>query len=210
MLYNGYRPGAPRAYRGPLVIAPHWRSSPGDVASNPANANAVARTQESTPESKDPNPGIAAQHFPRMGQGAQPGSINPPAGVKLQTLSPVERSEAADHINHKFQQAEDKTTAQPWLAQQRRGRLEQSRGYFISLIDFGYPLLLLDTWCDDLLDDQVDTGMPVDLIDLYWGQPVSTQEYVEYYLPYQVCTYQTPDGNFRQVTFQNGLVAQAM
>jgi hypothetical protein len=53
----------------------------------------------------------------------------------------------------------------------------------------------------------VDTGMPVDLVDSYWGQPVSSQEYEEYYTPYQVCTYQTPDGNYRQVTFQNGVVA---
>ena len=89
-------------------------------------------------------------------------------------------------------------------------RLEQSRVFLISLIDFGYALQLLDLWCDDLLNDQVDLGMPIDLIDLYWGQPIATQEYVEYYTPYEICTYQTPQGGYRQVTFQNGVVTRAM
>jgi len=133
-----------------------------------------------------------------------------PAGVKPQVTTPAERSQAAGNINQKFQQAVNKMASKPWTSPERRNRLEQSRVYFITLIDWGYPITLLDTWCDDLLDDQVDVGMPEALIDSYWGPPVSTQDYEEYYTPYEACTYQTPDGNYRQITFQNGLVAQVM
>jgi hypothetical protein len=130
--------------------------------------------------------------------------------MKPQVISPAERSQAAAKIDQKFQQAENKVANEPGVRSDRRNRLEQSRAFFIGLLDYGYLLSLLDTWCDDLLDDQVDAGMPIDLVDSYWGQPVSTQDYVEYYNPYEVCTYQTPDGNYLQVTFQNGVVSQTM
>jgi hypothetical protein len=90
----------------------------------------------------------------------------------------------------------------------RRKRLQQAFVFFTGLIDLGYPLPLLDTWCEDLLDDQVDPGMPIGLIDQYWGQPVSTQDYVEYYVPYEVCTYEASEGQYIQVTYQNGVVTQ--
>jgi hypothetical protein len=209
MSYTGYGLGAARNYRGPLVNGPGWRSNRDNGASNPASRKAQIMAQGSTLE-KAQNQFVAAQPFSSGNQAVQPKSTNLPAGVRLRTPSPAERSEATANINHRFQQAEEKTAKQPWLSQQRRGRLEQCRAFFIGLIDTGYPLPLLDTWCDDLLDDQVDVGMPVDLVDSYWGQPVSTQEYEEYYTPYEVCAYQTPDGNYRQVTFQNGVVTQAM
>jgi hypothetical protein len=206
--YSGYRVQGMRDHRGPLVVAPQWRSNQESVARDSAGNTEQPRAVEPMPQSKDLNPMVAARRFSPNGQGT--GSISPPAGIKTQNSSPAERSETAANINHKFQQAENKTANQPLAHPERRNRLEQARIFFITLIDVGYPLQLLDTWCDDLLNDQVDAGMPVDLVDSYWGQPVSTQEYVEYYTPYQVCTYQTPDGNFRQVTFQNGVVAQAM
>ena len=56
---------------------------------------------------------------------------------------------------------------------------------------------MVDNWCDALLNDQIDDGMPMDLVDAYWGQPVDTQEFVEYYVPYEVCTYRTADGDYR-------------
>ena len=164
---------------------------------------------------------VAPQSLSPRSQGTTPGSISPPhnpispprnpinplPGLNPQSPSAAERSETLANINHKFEQAENKERNDPSRSPDRRGRMERSRVFFIGLIDDGYPLQLLDTWCDDLLDDQVDTGMPVDLVDSYWGQPVSSQEYEEYYTPYQVYTYQTPDGNYRQVTFQNGTVA---
>jgi hypothetical protein len=211
--YNGYRPGEVRGDRGPLVFDSRSRQNQASAAQDPTNNVAKARAKDSGPQLNGANLSAASQSL-SSSQGSAQRRINLPPGVKPQSATPAERSQAAANINQKFQQAENKMANQLWRTPDgradRRNRLEQSHAFFIGLIDFGYPLSLLDTWCDDLLDDQVDVGMPVDLIDSYWGQPVSTQEYEEYYTPYQLCTYQTPDGNYRQVSFQNGVVAQGM
>jgi hypothetical protein len=208
LYYNGYRPGGVPAYRGPLVVAPRWRQDQAGAVQDPANhvANGAqgAGTQSNAANLSAASPSLSSA------QGTARKPINLPPGVKPQVTTPAERSQAVANIKQKFQQAENKMSNQPWARPERRNRLEQSCVCFIALIDWGYPLSLLDTWCDDLLDDQVDPGMPADLVDAYWGQPVSTQEYEEYYTPYEVYTYQTPDGNYRQVTFQNGVVAQGM
>lgn len=207
--YVADRPGELRAYRGPLVIAPRLRQNQADIAQEPASNAAKARTEDAGAELNRSKLSVASQSF-SAAQGAAQKPTNLPPGVKPRVTTPAERSQAAANINQKFQQAQNKVANKPWTSPDRRNRLEQSRVFFITLIDWGYPLSLLDTWCDDLLDDQVDLGMPIGLIDSYWGQPVSTQDYVEYYNPYEVCTYQTPDGNYRQLTFQNGVVTQAM
>ena len=195
--------------RGPLVIAPRWRHNQAGIAQQPASNVAEARTEDAGPELNRSKLSVTSQSF-STAQGTARKPINLPLGIKPQVTTPAERSQAAANINQKFQQAQNKMANKLLTSPDRRNRLEQSRVFFITLIDWGYPLSLLDTWCDDLLDDQVDLGMPIGLIDSYWGQPVSTQDYVEYYNPYEVCTYQTPDGNYRQVTFQNGVVTQAM
>jgi hypothetical protein len=78
----------------------------------------------------------------------------------------------------------------------------------VNLIDLGYAPSLVDSWCDDLLDDEVVDGMPMDLVDLYWGPPVATQEFVEYYTPYELCTYRTAQDDYRQVTYNNRIVSE--
>jgi hypothetical protein len=231
LYYTGYRTEGVHNFRGPIFVAPRWRSNPENVGQNSMSSVAEPRTQDVTPQAKDPNRMIAPQSLMSRGQGTTPSSISPPHnpispphnpisppanpinrpnGLNPQTPSAMERSATAANINHKFQQAENKVGNEPGRSLDRRNRLEQSRVFFVGLIDAGYPLSLLDTWCDDLLDDQVDTGMPIDLIDSYWGQPISTQEYEEYYTPYDVCTYQTPNGDYRQVTFQNGVVTPGL
>jgi hypothetical protein len=166
------------------------------------------RGEGTTPSSISPPRNPISQPRNPISPPANP--ISPPNGLNSQTPSASERSETAANINHKFEQAENKAGNEPWRSPDRRDRLERSRAFFIGLIDAGYALPLIDNWCDDLLDDQVDAGMPENLVDSYWGQPVSTQQYEEYYTPYQVYTYQTPDGNYRQVTFQNGVVTQGL
>jgi hypothetical protein len=208
-VYGGYRFEGLQTDRGPLVIAPRWRQNQGELTPDSANSAASSRTQDPGVRSNDSSLSLPSQSLSAP-QRTVPKAINLPSGVKPQVTTPAERSQAAANINQKFQEAENKITNQPWNQPNRRNRLEQSRVCFIGLIDCGYPLSLLDLWCNDLLADQVDAGMPIDLIDSYWGQPVSTQDYVEYYNPYEVCTYQTPDGNYLQVTFENGVVAQPM
>jgi hypothetical protein len=205
--YTGYRPEGVREDRGP-VYSLRSRQNQASVTEDPANNVARARTEEPGAQSDGANLSVASRSLSAQGAVQKPLSL--PPGVKPQVTTPAERSQATGNINQKFQQAENKMANKPWDRPDRRNRLEQSRVYFIGLIDWGYPLALLDTWCDDLLDDQVDVGMPIGLVDSYWGDPVSTQDYVEYYNPYETCTYQTPDGNYRQVTFQNGVVTQPM
>jgi len=94
------------------------------------------------------------------------------------------------------------------MSDDRRERLNRTRVFFVNLIDFGYTPLTVDSWCDDLLDNQVEDGMPVDLIDTYWGQPVDTQEFVEYNVPYELYTYRIDDSDYRQVTYKNGVVSR--
>jgi hypothetical protein len=211
--YNGYRPGEGQGYRGPLVSDPRSRQNQAGAAQDATNNVAKARAKDSGPQLNGANLSANSQLL-SSSQGSSQRRINLPPGVTPQVATPAERSQAAANLNQKFQQAENKMANQLWRTPDsrtdRRKRLEQSRAYFVGLIDWGYPLSLLDTWCDDLLDDQVDVGMPNDLIDSYWGQPVSTQDYEEYYSPYEACTYLTPDGNYRQVIYQNGVVAQAM
>jgi len=211
--YNGYRPGEVQGDRGPLVFDPRSRQNQAGAAQDAVNNLAKARVKESGAELNGANLAAASQSL-SSSQGSAQRRLNLPPGVKPQVATPAERSQATANINQKFQQVENKMASQVWRTPdsrtQRRNRLEQCRAYFVGLIDWGYPLSLLDTWCDDLLDDQVDIGMPNDLIDSYWGQPVSTQDYEEYYSPYEACTYLTPDGNYRQVIYQNGVVAQAM
>jgi hypothetical protein len=211
--YNGYRPGEVQADRGPLVVDPRSRQNQAGAAQDPTNDVAKARAKDSGRQLNGANLSTASQSL-SSSQGSAQRRINLPPGVKPQVATPAERSQAAANINQRFQQAENKMADQLWRTPDsranRRNRLEQCRAYFIGLLDYGYSLSLLDTWCDDLLDDQVDVGMPNDLIDSYWGQPVSTQDYEEYYSPYEACTYLTPDGNYRQVIYQNGVVAQVM
>jgi hypothetical protein len=211
--YNGYRPGEVQGYHGPLVVDPRSRQNQAGAAQGPTNGVAKARAKESEAQLNGANLSAASRSL-SSSQGSAQRRINLSPGVKPQVATPAERSQATANINQKFQQAETKMANQLWRTPDsrtdRRNRLERSRAYFVGLIDWGYPLSLLDTWCDDLLDDQIDVGMPNDLIDSYWGQPVSTQDYEEYYSPYEACTYLTPDGNYRQVIYQNGVVAQAM
>jgi hypothetical protein len=187
-----------------MMIAPQGRQNQAGIAQDPANNIGKERAQQS--ESLNVAHVSVASQSHSAAQGTVRRPIGLPAGVKPRVITQAERSQATANINQKFQQAENKIANRPSDRPDRRNRLEQSRAFFIGLIDWGYPLSQLDTWCDDLLDDQIDVGMPVDLIDSYWGQPVSTQDYEEYYNPYEVCTYLTPDGNYRQVTFQNGVV----
>jgi hypothetical protein len=212
--YSGYRPGEGGGYRGPLVFDPRSRQNQAATAQDATNNFAKARAEDSSEAQLNGTNLSAASQSLSPVQGSAQRRINLPPGVKPQVATPAERSQAAANINQKFQEAESKMANQLWRTSDsrshRRNRLEQCRAYFIGLLDWGYPLSLLDTWCDDLLDDQVDVGMPNDLIDSYWGQPVSTQDYEEYYSPYETCTYLTPDGNYRQVIYQNGVVAQAM
>lgn len=205
--FGGYRGGAMGypEYRSPLV--PQNREPVGSrnaFVPSPANQIGTIRRQEVASQTRDSNPPIGVRPFGVSAQGPQRDS----AEIGPQHLANPAGSEARARINEKFQRYENKFVSDPRISDDRRERLNRARLFSLNLIDLGYAPLLVDNWCDDLLNSQIDDGMPMDLVDAYWGQPVDTQESVEYYLPYEVCTYRTADGDYRQVTYQNRVVSR--
>jgi hypothetical protein len=163
-------------------------------------------------ETRDLNPPLAVRPFGAPGQGPQRDSaeINAQKSeIGAQHLSPNPAdSKARASINEKFQRYENKFASDPRMSDDRRERLNRTRAFLVNLIDLGYAPLTVDTWCDDLLDDRIDDGMPMDLVNTYWGQPVATQEFVEYYAPYELYTYRTGDSDYHQVTYKNRVVSR--
>jgi hypothetical protein len=212
---NAYR-GAPTGnpgYRGPIVTPNRdMVGSRNGFVSNPANQISATRRQEAVPQTRDLNPTTAMQPFGASVQGPQRESAEINAqrsDNRSQHLSanPLAYGARAN-INEKFDRYENRSVSGPRISEDRRERLNRARDFLINLIGIGYAPLLVDSWCDDLFDDQIDDGMPMDLVDAYWGQPVDTQEFVQYYVPYELCTYRTVDGDYHQVTYRNRVVSR--
>ncbi len=211
--YRGAAMGYPE-YRGPLV-APNREtagSSRNGFVPSPASQIGTIRRQEMVPQTRDLNPPAAVRPFGAPAQGPQRDSAEINAqrsGFRSQHLSANPAvSEARARINGKLQQYQNKFGSDPRISDDRRARLNRVGFFLLNLIDLGYAPLIVDGWFDDLLNDQIDDGMPMDLVDDYWGQPVDTQEFVEYYVPYEICTYRTAEGDYRQVTYRNRVVSR--
>jgi hypothetical protein len=212
---NGYRGAAMESpgYRGSLV-APNRETVRNRNGSVPGLTNQMGaiRQQEMVPQMRELNPLSGARPFAVPGkrpQGDSGETNTQKSEIRAQHLSPNPAdSQARASINEKFQRYENRFASDPRMSDDRRERLNRTRAFFVNLIDFGYAPLTVDSWCDDLLDDQVDDGMPMDLVDTYWGQPVETQQFVEYDVPYELYTYRTDDGNYHQVTYKDRVVSQ--
>jgi hypothetical protein len=131
-------------------------------------------------------------------------------GERPKSVNPAVVSQAKARIDGKFERYKNRIAVHSGTVEQYRDKLDRSRAFLVNLLDLGYAPSLVDSWCDDLFDDEVTNGMPMDLVDLYWGPPVATQEFVEYYVPYELCTYQTAQGDYRQVTYHNRVVSQPL
>jgi hypothetical protein len=138
-------------------------------------------------------------------------STNATVGAPVATSQA--KDEARNRINERFGEYAKKLAGGSRFAvaqrEERLGQLDRCRAFLVNLIYVGYAPSLVESWSDDLLDDEVVDGMPMDLVDLYWGSPIYTQDFVEYYVPYQNRGYRTPAGDYRQVTFANNVVAEA-
>jgi hypothetical protein len=121
-------------------------------------------------------------------------------------------NEAQNRINERFGEYAKRIADNPrasFAEKERENRLDRCRAFLVNLIYVGYAPDLVYSWTDDLLNDEVVDGMPTDLVDLYWGAPVYTQDFVEYYVPYENRYYRTPAGDYRQVTFANNVVVKS-
>jgi hypothetical protein len=211
LYYNGPRAGAiPNpVYQRPLGgTNREARESQNTVFPDPVSKIGETGRNESALSMRNPNPPSSIPSFvaaPQEPKGKA--EINPPT-ERSKSLDLTAASETRAKINDKFERYKNKIAVESGMAEQRRDRLDRSRGFLVNLIDLGYAPSLVDSWCDDLLDDEVVDGMPMDLVDLYWGPPVATQDFVEYYNPYELCTYRTAQGDYRQVTYSNRIVSE--
>jgi hypothetical protein len=82
----------------------------------------------------------------------------------------------------------------------RRDRLFRTRDFLIGLVDFGWPLDVVDTWCDSVADDQIVAGMPSELVLDYWGNPSSVDSIGLNGQPAQVWTYRSLGNGTIRVT----------
>jgi hypothetical protein len=206
--FGGYRGGAMGypEYRGPLVARNREPvGSRNAFVPSPANQIDTIRRPAVASQTRDPNPPAAARPSGAPAQGPQRDSAE--IGSQHLSANPA-ASEARARINEKFQRSENKFASDPKISDDRRERINRTRLFLVNLIDLGYAPLIVDSWCDDLLNNQIDDGMPMDLVDTYWGQPVETQEFVEYDVPYELYTYRSDDGNYHQVTYKDSVVAQ--
>src|SRR5260370_17684054 len=183
--------------RGSLV-APNRETvgSRNGFVPSPASQIGTISRQEVIPQTRDLNPPAAARPFGAPAQGPQRGSAEINArrseiGPQHLSANPA-ASDARARINDKFQRYENKFASNPRISDDRRESLNRARVFLLNLIDLGYAPLIVDSWCDDLLNDQIDDGMPMDPVYAYWGQPVDTQESVQYSIPYKVCTSRPP------------------
>lgn len=211
---DGFR-GVPTEHPGSRgsLVAPN-RETVGNrngFVRGPTNQMSTVRRQEGVPQTREPSPPELIRPFGARGQGTQrdSGAINAHRNENgVQHLSPNPAASENDaRIDEKFQRYENKFASYPQAYDHRRERLNRTRAFFFNLIGLGYAPFTVDSWCDDLLDDRVDDGMPMDLVDTYWGQPVDTQEFVEYNVPYELATYRSDDGNYHQVTYRAGVVS---
>ena len=206
-LRGGLRPNA--VYQGPLgVTNRELRERQNSVIANP-----VTKTGEPGREPlsiRDPNQPDSVRSFTAAPPELKRTSEITVPPERSKSVNAAAASEARARIDSKFEQYKNKIAVHSGMAEQHRDRLDRSRAFLLNLLDSGYAPSLVDSWCDDLFDDEVAAGMPMDLVDLYWGPPVATQEFVEYYVPYELCTYETAQGDYRQVTYSNRIVSQPL
>jgi hypothetical protein len=113
-------------------------------------------------------------------------------------------NEAQNRINERFSEYAKRFADNPRLSfaeKERQSRLDRCRAFLVNLIYVGYAPDLLYSWTDDLLNDEVVDGMSTDLVDVYWGAPIYTQDFVEYYVPYENRYYRTPAGRLAASDF---------
>jgi len=53
-------------------------------------------------------------------------------------------------------------------------------------------------------NDQIDDGMPMIWLTLIVGQPIERKSSSQYYVPYEVCTYRTADGDTARLLTRRG------
>lgn len=88
----------------------------------------------------------------------------------------------------------------------RRDRLFRTRDFLIGLVDFGWPVDLVDTWSDAVAQDEILVGMPSDLVLDYWGNPLAINAIALAGEPAQIWTYRSLPGGTVKVTVMGNKV----
>ena len=200
-------------FRNEAGLAPAVKN-PGGVILNRMGAVGVPENQDQAPRTQESATSTALRsNFQDQKSRGIAGTTSTNVTMGEPSATSQAKYEAQNRINERFGEYAKKL-AGSWrfsVAEkaERMGRLDRCRAFLVNLIYVGYVPSLVDSWSDDLLDDEVVDGMPMDLVDLYWGPPIYVQDFVEYYVPYENRGYRTPAGGYRQVTFANNVVAES-
>jgi hypothetical protein len=89
----------------------------------------------------------------------------------------------------------------PRKVEESKRRFERCRTALIEFIDLGYSPWLVTGWSYDVFAGQIVPGMPLDLVEAYWGDPL----YIQSSGPEEILTYPF-GGLFRQVILVQGRV----
>lgn len=184
--FSSLRPSfqEPRTFRSDLQVP--ISGEPRAFAGSYSGSNAAGASHESDVSHKSTQPASA---------------VNTSRGVPT---NPLVANQFRGIINENFATREDFIkNGDPAKLAERKRRHEQSQALLIELIDLGYTPSLVAGWCDDLFADQIVAGMPLDLVEAYWGDPL----YIQTSGPEEILTY--PFGNlYRQVILVGGEVTE--
>lgn len=105
------------------------------------------------------------------------------------------------HIDHQFDRLRRNGDSRF-----RRDRLFRTHAFLADLVDFGWPVDLVDTWSDDIVGDQIAVGMPSSLVLDYWGDPLTVNAVSLPDGPAQIWTYASASGGRLRVTIEGNRV----
>jgi hypothetical protein len=66
-------------------------------------------------------------------------------------------------------------TGDPRKVEESKRRFERCRTALIEFVDLGYSPWLVTGWSYNVFADQIVPGMPLDLVEAYWGDPLYIQ-----------------------------------
>jgi hypothetical protein len=133
---------------------------------------------------------------------ANPRSANRVPAIAHQPTRDFRVSNAShSHIDHQFDRLRRNGDSHF-----RRDRLFRTHAFLVDLVDFGWPVDLVDTWSDDIVGDQIAVGMPSDLVLDYWGDPLTVNAVSLPDGPAQIWTYAAATGGRLRVTIEGNRV----
>lgn len=134
--------------------------------------------------------------------------------LKPVTKNSTEWKSRRESVQHRFDVLSEKFSSKTVTVEKteefriHRERIGKTRDYFFGLIDLGVPPVLIDSWADAVVENEIITGMPTDLVMNYWGTPIGTEAVLVAGVPQEVWTYETSPGRKIHITVREKTVTR--